>query len=92
MNSIENVRGGGGNDIITGNSSANKLYGGVGNDTLYGSLGNDELYGSFGTDTAVFSSRNNRINLALTGRQTTGDGRDILNRIENVNGLSLIHI
>jgi len=44
--SIENVIGGDYNDIITGNSSDNRLEGGKGNDTLVG---------GGGTDTAVFS-------------------------------------
>ena len=86
LTGIENINGGGGNDIITGNSSANKLNGGHGNDTLYGGLGNDRLVGGGGIDTAVFSSRNNRINLGSTSRQNTRDGNDILIGIENVNG------
>ena len=83
---IENVNGGAGNDIITGNSANNILNGGEGNDTLDGGLGNDRLIGGDGIDTAVFSSRNNRINLASTSRQNTRDGKDILTGIENVKG------
>ena len=49
-------------------------------------MGNDRLLGGAGIDTAVFSSRNNRINLGSTRIQGTGDGRDILTGIENVNG------
>ena len=86
MTGIENVNGGAGNDIITGNNSANTLNGGNGNDTLNGGLGNDRLVGGAGIDTAVFSSSNNTVNLGKTTRQTTGDGSDILTGIENVNG------
>ena len=85
LTGIENVNGGGGHDIITGNNSANKLNGGSGNDTLYGGLGDDRLVGGTGRDTAVFSSSDNLINLNTKKRQTTGDGRDILTGIENVN-------
>lgn len=42
---IENARGGSGNDIIRGNEAANILRGGTGNDTLTGSSGNDTLRG-----------------------------------------------
>ena len=73
-------------NTITGNSGDNTLIGAGGNDILNGGLGNDRLVGGKGSDTAVFSSRNNRINLASTRRQKTGEGRDILRGIENVNG------
>ena len=95
LKGIENVNGGGGNDVITGNRSANTLNGGagkdtlnggLGDDTLDGGLGNDRLIGGAGNDTAAFSSRANRINLNKIKRQNTRDGRDILKGIENVNG------
>jgi Ca2+-binding RTX toxin-like protein len=38
---IENVKGGTGNDIITGNDSANEFWGGDGDDTLTGGKGDD---------------------------------------------------
>ena len=34
----------------------------------------------------MFSSRPNNVNLGIKSRQTTGDGRDVLKEIENVNG------
>ena len=70
----------------TGNNSANTIKGNNGANRLNGGLGNDRLVGGAGIDTAVFSSRNNRINLASTGSQNTRDGRDILQSIENVDG------
>jgi Ca2+-binding RTX toxin-like protein len=57
--SIENLRGGNGNDTLWGNQGDNtvsgeagddKLYGNLGNDTLNGGLGNDFLYGLEGND------------------------------------------
>lgn len=47
---IENVRSGGGNDIIHGNASRNVILGGDGNDHLYGREGNDLLRGGNGHD------------------------------------------
>ncbi len=82
---IENVNGGGGNDIITGNSSANTLNGGNGNDILNGGTGNDLLVGGLGKDTAVFSSNSNVVKLSITKKQNTKDGLDTLIGIENVN-------
>lgn len=53
---IENITGGGGNDTITGNSSANILVGGAGNDTLEGGLGADKLVGGASIDTASYAN------------------------------------
>ncbi len=50
---IENARGGSGNDDITGNAAANKLTGNDGNDDLRGAEGNDTLDGGDGDDTLV---------------------------------------
>ena len=86
-NSLANIlTGNSGNNILYGDLGHDSLNGGNGNDTLNGGSGNDRLVGGSGKDTAVFSSRNNTINIATTRRQTTGDGRDILTGIENVNG------
>jgi Ca2+-binding RTX toxin-like protein len=45
---IENLRGGSGNDDLRGNDVANRLEGGAGNDILIGYLGNDTLDGGVG--------------------------------------------
>ncbi len=54
-NLIENVIGGSGDDILTGDSKANRLTGGAGNDVLTGNAGNDIyviiVYG--GVDTII---------------------------------------
>ena len=55
------------------------------NDRLNGGSGNDIINGGSGRDNAQFSSRSNRINLKTTRWQNTGDGRDRLISIENVN-------
>ena len=47
---IENARGGAGNDTLIGNAVNNVLEGGTGNDTLRGNAGNDSLFGSNGND------------------------------------------
>lgn len=72
-------------DELWGYAGGDKIYGWAGNDVLNGGLGNDTIDGGRGRDTAIFSSRRNRINLNITGRQNTGDGRDVINSIENVN-------
>ncbi len=47
---IEDVIGGAGDDVLTGDSKANKLVGNAGNDTLKGDGGNDMLAGGAGND------------------------------------------
>ncbi len=47
---IENVIGGSGNDVITGNAAANSLTGGSGNDTIVAGGGADRLEGGAGDD------------------------------------------
>lgn len=47
---LENVFGGSGDDVITGNAAVNLLYGNGGNDTLSGGDGSDQLDGGQGND------------------------------------------
>lgn len=47
---IENVHSGDGNDILTGNTADNTLFGWRGNDTIYGKGGSDKLVGGAGKD------------------------------------------
>lgn len=56
VTSIENLRGGSGNDRLTGNASGNALWGGDGNDTLSGGAGADRLTGGLGNDCFVFGT------------------------------------
>ena len=85
-NAANTLRGEDDADKLFGNNGADKLYGGTGNDLLNGGNGNDRLVGGDGVDTALFSSKNNLINLGSSSRQNTRDGQDILIGIENVNG------
>ncbi len=76
---IENAKGGSGNDLITGNATANSLYGNLGNDTLDGADGNDRLEGGNGTDRLAGG---NGIDLLYggNGNDTNGgaNGNDVL--------------
>lgn len=51
LTGIENVSGGGGDDTIRGNATANLLAGGKGRDSLTGLAGDDVLLGEDGDDT-----------------------------------------
>ena len=53
---IVNVRGGSGNDTLTGNTKGNILIGGAGNDTLIGGSGRSILIGGTGVDTVTGGS------------------------------------
>ena len=47
---VENVIGGGGDDLLIGNEDANRLDGGLGDDVVAGGLGADTLVGGEGSD------------------------------------------
>ena len=87
-NTFENIIGGSGNDILTGNGFANVLVGRDGNDTLNGGNGRDILIGGLGLDTinggadddiliAGFTSHDlviaNLIEISLAWSSTTAD-------------------
>lgn len=92
--SIENLAGGGGGDRLTGNGGANTLTGNGGNDTLRGGggddrlsggSGNDVLDGGAGRDWIVFDTRARiTVDLSRTTTQNTGEGRDRIANIENI--------
>src|SRR5262249_26531487 len=67
---IENVIGGAGNDVITGDNNANLLMGGAGNDTLSGGNGDDTLPGGAGADSLNGGAGND------VYAYTDGDGAD----------------
>lgn len=91
---IENARTGGGNDVLTGNSTANRLEAGAGNDelnglegddTLIGAEGNDTLDGGTGTDTAVYSGNFASYTISLNGNVVTiTGGNSGTDRVSNV--------
>ena len=70
LDSIENVSGGSGADVLTGSDGDNVIDGRRGNDLLEGRGGNDELYGGAGSDTVLGGQGND----VLEG----GVGNDLL--------------
>ena len=72
--SIENVRGGRGDDVLVGSSGPNQLLGEGGNDSLNGRLGADTLDGQTGVDTIVYSDRTTPV--AITLDEKRNDGSD----------------
>ncbi|XWN31311.1 MAG: calcium-binding protein [Devosia sp.] len=56
LEGVENLIGSRYDDILEGNSEANRLEGADGNDTLDGAGGNDSLFGGDGADAFVFGS------------------------------------
>lgn len=69
--SIENARGGNGNDRLIGNENSNQLYGGVGNDQLAGGAGGDTLYGGAGNDQYEFKIGNGQDQIVDADTQNT---------------------
>ncbi|SEH29930.1 calcium-binding protein [Magnetospirillum fulvum] len=69
---IEDVRGGGGNDILIGTTGINTIYGGSGNDTLGGGGGGDRLDGGGGTDTVTYAWESFGVSVYLGGTTQTG--------------------
>src|SRR6185503_5972131 len=76
-NSIENVRGTGYNDQLTGDADNNVLDGMGGNDILKGNNGNDALYGYDGKDKLYGGAGNDTLD-GIGGLDTMdgGDGND----------------
>ena len=62
LTAIVRIEGGGGNDFLTGNSVANTIWGGLGNDTVSGGGGNDSLLGDDGDDTLIGGAGNDTLN------------------------------
>jgi Ca2+-binding RTX toxin-like protein len=61
LSAIDVIRGGRGNDRLTGNTASNTLYGGPGNDALDGSGGDDLLVGEAGRDHLIGGSGRDRL-------------------------------
>lgn len=91
---VENARTGGGNDVLNGNSAANRLEGGAGNDelnglegddVLIGGPGNDTIDGGVGTDTVVFEGAFGSYTISQSGDVLTVAGTSSgSDRISNV--------
>jgi Ca2+-binding RTX toxin-like protein len=75
---FENVIGGSGNDILTGNSAANVLVGNAGNDRLFGNDGRDILIGGLGLD--ILNGGGNE-DILIAGRTTSDHIFENLNDI-----------
>ena len=100
ISNIEHVRGGDGNDSLTGGAGDDRLEGGDGNDTLNGGDGDDEVRGGAGADVLdggggirdrvsyTNSDAAVSVNLA-TGAVSGGHAEgDTLSNVERVNGSS----
>ncbi|WP_369061009.1 hypothetical protein ABOZ73_04310 [Caulobacter sp. 73W] len=85
---VDTLEGGAGDDYIYGYEGNDILRGGDGRDMLWGGQGDDILDGGAGADTVHLSDayRPIRVDLAISGPQDTGEGRDTLLSIENVGG------
>ena len=101
MNSIENLVGGSGNDVLVGDAGANTLNGGAGTDYLYGQDGDDtliggaaggaganQLWGGAGADTASYVGTAGVVyaDLAAQNAYLGGVLVDVMNSIENLTG------
>ncbi len=79
---VENVVGGTGNDVLTGNAIANRLDGGLGGNSLNGAGGSDLLIGGDGADALSGGLAGDNVqggNGADTLSWNWGDGADTLN-------------
>ncbi|WP_282029003.1 calcium-binding protein [Paracoccus marcusii] len=83
----DTLYGNGGNDILGGGIGHDALYGGAGLDRVLMDAGNDVIEGGSGVDTvALQGATGGRIDLAVTGRQDTRHGLDIIRGVENAEG------
>jgi hypothetical protein len=78
LTSIENLRGGSGNDFLFGNSGANRLYGNAGGDTLVGQDGRDILFGGAGSDTFGFAGGASALSISGSGMAGVISGFDVI--------------
>ena len=86
--SVENVRGGDGDDQLLGGPTSNKLWGGGGNDVIRGGEGDDFIYGGAGDDDLDGEQGDDFI-YGEAGDDTLkgGDGSDLLDGFPGTNAL-----
>ena len=78
---IENAKGGGGADKLTGNEFNNKLWGNAGKDTMVGGTGNDSLDGGTGNDSMSGGAGNDSYYLRESGDvivENASEGTDLV--------------
>ena len=81
ISGFEDVRGGAGDDVLTGDALENRLEGGDGDDTLDGGAGADLLSGGAGFDVASYATRTTGVTVTLGAV-----GEDVLVDVEGVVG------
>ena len=89
LSAVENVIGGQGDDVLTGDNNRNLLDGGIGNDILQGRGSDDTLIGGVGIDRADYSQAGGAVDVDLQTNRAVADGNggeDILSGIENLSG------
>ena len=88
VTATENVTGGAGADLLTGNQGANDLRGGDGDDTVIGRGGSDALSGGPGTDTVSYEDRGagEGVNATLEGAGGGIGELDSLSQFERLVG------
>jgi Ca2+-binding RTX toxin-like protein len=86
IQAVENVTGSPGGDELTGDDAANVLAGQDGDDVVDGGGGDDTLLGGAGSDTVSFASAKTAITVDLRDGSATGDGTDVVNAFEHVEG------
>jgi Ca2+-binding RTX toxin-like protein len=82
---VENLKGSDFDDVLEGNSSANELHGGLGNDRLAGYGGDDFIFGGDGIDTAVFDGGIGSYRIDTATKTIIGsDGTTVLDGVEKL--------
>ena len=80
------LNGGSGRDQLVGSKADNSMYGNRGADVLIGHGGSNLYNGGPGRDLARFGDENNSVDLRLDTPQSTGNGLDLFESIESLDG------
>jgi Ca2+-binding RTX toxin-like protein len=97
LSNFENLRGGSGNDALSGDGNGNVLWGGAGqdsltglggDDTLEGGAGSDLLQGGNGIDWASYAEAESAVTVGLGSSSQSGSDAagDVFSSIEGVRG------
>ena len=82
---IQSLRGGAGDDTLTGDAATNRLEGGAGDDVLVGGDGDDDLIGGAGRNTASYEERTTPVAASLAPAGPKPDS-DVYDQIQNLRG------